>query len=215
MLLHHTNFTTVNGTVTKSKIINHLVRHRMVPLKKSSLYKLIKRCARGLVHRYSTWTKESQDGQKGYLSCRELKELILEIKAKTSGGIAFSTAEIRNEVNEKIRKAFQNKNESHLLPSPIPAHTLNVYASIIKAQDIFNIYSEVGNKTESRAVAEWSLCSTVAYTMVVAVNHFIPNVPKTVFHPKKKDLCAQSVEMWDCVEAAYNKMLGHVNKKWK
>ena len=213
MLLCHTNCTTLFGPVTKSKIINHLVIHNLVPLKKSSLYNLIKQCAQGLLHQDATWTEETQDGQKGYLTFYELNELILEIKQKTTGGVAFSTSEIRNEVNEKIRTLYQKKKKIHLLPTPIPFHTLNVYVSIIKAQDIFNIYGNVGNKTESRAVAEWSLRSTIAYTMVVAVNHFVPNVPKTVFHPKKKDLCAQSVEMWECVESAYNKMLGNVEKK--
>ena len=147
MLLRHTNFTTLFGPVTKSKIINHLVLHNLVPLKKSSLYNLIKQCAQGLLHQDATWTEETQDGQKGYLTFYELNELILEIKQKTTGGVAFSTSEIRNEVNEKIRTLYQKKKKIHLLPTPIPFHTLNVYVSIIKAQDIFNIYGNVGNKT--------------------------------------------------------------------
>ena len=213
MLLRHVNVASDGGTISKSKIIKHLIQYNMVPIKKSSLYILVKRCANGLVHVDSTWTEVAQSGKKGYLTCRDLKELILDLKQRTSGGIAFSSSEIRNEVSDKIRNVFQTKKQSHLLPHTIPLHTLNVYVSIIKAQDVFNIYGAVGNKTESRAVAEWSLRSTIAYTMVVAVNHFIPNVTRTVFHPKKKDLCSQSVEMWDFVETAYNKMLGNENKK--
>ena len=186
LLSSHVSFSTANGSVSKAKVIEYLVKNKMVPIKQSSMYTLSKRAAKGLIHQQSTWTEKSKVGQKGYLSCHELKELILSIKEKTVGGIAFSTSEIKNEIKTKIRDVFFKRNKSHLLPAQIPRHTLNVYTSIIKAQDIFNIYSNVGNKTESRAVAELSLRSTIAYTMVVAVNHFIPNVPRTVYHPKKK-----------------------------
>ena len=66
----------------------------------------------------------------------------------------------------------------------------------------------MGNKTECRHVAEWSIRSTIAYTMVVAVNHFIPGVVATKYHPKKKDLSPKSLSMWSKVEKAYNKMIG-------
>lgn len=88
-------------------------------------------------------------------------------------------------------------------------HTLNVYVSLIKAQSIFNLYKSVGNKTESRHTAEWSIRSTIAYMMVVAATHFLPGVTPTKYHPKKKDLSPKSLQMWENVEKAYNKMLGN------
>lgn len=71
----------------------------------------------------------------------------------------------------------------------------------------------MANKTESRSVAEWSLRSSIAYTMVVCATHFPPNVKRTSFRPKKKDLPPRSVEMWNIVEDSYNKMLGSTREK--
>ena len=65
------------------------------------------------------------------------------------------------------------------------------------------------NKTESRAIAEWSLCSTLAYTMIVACNDFIPDISPLYFHPKKKDLNKDALKLWDIVELSYNKMVGN------
>ena len=212
LLARHTNIPTDHGILSKSKIINHLVKHKMVPLKKTSLYKLSEKSKCGLVHQDATWTEVTVDGRNGYLSSRELNDLILEIKNKTTGGVALSTSEVRREIKNKIISLFQKRRKSHLLPATIPQHTLNVYVSIIKAQNVFNIYGNVSNKTQSRSVAEWSLRSTIAYTMIVAVNHFLPNVPKMQFHPKRRDLSARSVELWNAVEEAYNKMLGTSEK---
>lgn len=95
----------------------------------------------------------------------------------------------------------------HLLPNKISNNTLNHFVNTIKAQFIFNVYETVGNKTESRMVAEWSLRSTLAYAMVVASNHFIPNIEPTIYHPKKKDLNPDAIELWVIVENSYNKLI--------
>ena len=44
--------------------------------------------------------------------------------------------------------------------------------------------------------------------MIVGTTHFFPDVERTRFHPKKKDLNHRSLEMWNLVEDSYNKMLG-------
>ena len=85
----------------------------------------------------------------------------------------------------------------HLLPSKIANTTLNHFVNTIKAQCIFKVYESEGNKNESRMVAEWSLRSTfLAYAMVVASNHFIPNIEPTVYHPKKKELNPDAIKLW-------------------
>lgn len=84
---------------------------------------------------------------------------------------------------------------------------LNHFVNTIKAQCIFNVYGTVANKTESRMVAEWSLRSTLAYGMIVASNHFIPNIEPTIYHPKKKDFNPDAIELWDIVENSYNKLI--------
>ena len=54
MLLRHVNVASDGGTISKSKIIKHLIQYNMVPIKKSSLYVLMKRCANGLLRRDSS-----------------------------------------------------------------------------------------------------------------------------------------------------------------
>ena len=212
LLARHSNIQSENGIISKSKVINHLVKYRMVPIKKTSLYRLSEKSKFGFIHQAATWTEVTGDGRKGYLSNRELNDLIIEIRDMTSGGMALSTSEVRKVVRNRIICLFQKRRKAQLLPATIPEHTLNVYVSIIKAQNVFNIYGNVSNKTESRSVAEWSVRSTIAYTMVVAVNHFLPGVPKTRFHPKKRELSVRSLKLWEIVENAYNKMLGTSGK---
>ena len=208
-LKDHRNVITDNGLViTKCKLIKHVVKHKLVPIKISSMYKLIHNATYGQIPIDATWTEIVQDGKKAYLSSRELNVLIQEIRDKSRGGVSFSMSELRDEVENRIRYVYTSKKKLHLLPIDIPEHTLNVYVSIIKSQSIFNLYKSVGNKTESRHVAEWSIRSTIAYTMVVAVNHFIPGIVATKYHPKKRDLSPKSLLMWSKVEKAYNKMIG-------
>ena len=78
----------------------------MVPVKRSSLYMLSRRILNGRIHENATWTEVSQDGPKGFLTARDLCELILSIKRMTTGGISYSTSEIRNEVENKIVSVY-------------------------------------------------------------------------------------------------------------
>ena len=180
----------------------------MVPIKKTSLYKLTSLVSEGKVPVDATWTELTRDGSKPYLSHREFMNLIQTLKTKTTGGVAYSISEIRREIVNEIRKVYKKRHLLHQLPATIPESTLNAYVSKIKSQNIFNVFSTISNKTESRSVAEWSMRSTLCYTMVVAATHFFPNVDRTFFHPKKKDLNLHAIEMWNAVEESYNKMLG-------
>ena len=96
-----------------------------------------------------------------------------------------------------------------MVPLQFPEKTLNSCVGMIKAQCIFNLYDNVSNKTESRAVAEWSVRSTLAYATAVACTHFIPNASSTYYHPKKKDLNKDAVELWNLAEVCFNKMIGN------
>ena len=156
-----------------------------------------------------TWTEYLREGRNTLLSPKDFNTLILEIQTKSRGGVAYSISELRKEVEQRIRHLFTLKKKLHLLPFKIPECTLNVYVNMIKCQSIFNLHNSVGNKTESRHVAEWSIRSTLAYTMVVATTHFLPDITATKYHPKKKDLSPTSIELWDYAEKAYNKMLGN------
>ena len=53
-----------------------------------------------------------------------------------------------------------------------------------------------------------------AVPSLIAVNHFLPGITKTSFHPNKKDLSYPATAMWDAVENAHNKILGTNEKEW-
>lgn len=135
----------------------------------------------------------------------------------TRGGEAIMLLrELKDKLQVYIFKVHSNNGTLHMLPSKINDCTLNsLIATIIKSQCVFDIYDTVANKTESRAVAEWSLRSTLAYTMIVACNHFLPNIEPTYFHPKKKDLNKDAIALWDIAELAYNKLIGNSSSKEK
>lgn len=101
-----------------------------------------------------------------------------------------------------------------MLPD-IHLNKLNIYAKIIKLQGIFNIHSSIANKTQARAAVEWLLCSTISYAMAVACSHFITEISPTEFHPKKKELNQESLEMWKIVKKTYNKMIGNPQNEVK
>ena len=68
--------------ITKSKCIQYLVTNNLVPVKKTTLYKLSSYVSRNLVHKDATWTEICKDGKKVYLNCHEMEELILYLKEK-------------------------------------------------------------------------------------------------------------------------------------
>ena len=128
-----------------------------------------------MIESSSTWTELSKKGKKRLLSDRGFNNLIHFIKNKTSGGKAMSLSEINDEVKKRIYKEWRKCRFNVDLPSISPT-TLNSYASMIKAQNTFNVYSTINNKTEARAIAEWFIRSTIAYLCVIATTHFVPNI---------------------------------------
>ena len=77
-----------------------------------------------------------------------------------------------------------------------------------KSQPLFNIFENVISKTQSRATAEWSVCSTINYLMTVATTHFFEceTNDSSVQHPLKRDLTIEEVVLWDLCEKYYSIM---------
>ena len=202
---------TMSGNIRISKftIMNYFIEHKMVPVGKNTLYKIDSLVAMGILPQDATWTEIGQYGRKAILSPREIAWLINDIKLCTRGGEAISSNELKDKIQNYIFSVYSKKGKLFLLPYTISERILNSLVSTIKSQCVFDIYSSVGNKTEARIVAEWSLRSTLAYTMVVACNHFLPNVATTYDHPRKKGLSNDAVMLWDIAEGCYNKLLGN------
>ena len=44
--------------------------------------------------------------------------------------------------------------------------------------------------------------------MAVGCVHFVPSIEPTIYHPKKKELSKEALELWNTVEKSYNNMIG-------
>ena len=172
--------------ISKFALMRYLMLTKNVPVQKTTLYKVDTYVSLGLLPEDASWTDFSQNGRKALLEHSDIQDLIMEIKFETQGGEAMSSDEIKEKIISYTFQLYSKKGKLHELPAVLPCYTINSMISTIKAQCLFNIYNNVGNKTESRAIAEWSLRSTLAYTMTVITNHFIPSNSPTYLHPKKK-----------------------------
>ena len=208
--------TVVDGVrISKFSVMGYLKSSRLVPVSKTTMYKIASHVSLGILPKDATWTELGLYGRKALLQPRELMFLIMQIKNETRGGEAMSSDEIKAKIENYIYEMHSKTGTLHTLPMKIPTYTLNSILSTIKAQCIFDIYGTVGNKTESRAVAEWSLRSSLAYAMIVTCNHFLPNATSSCYHPKKKDLNKEPLLLWDIAETCYNKMIGNTGLREK
>ena len=200
--------------ISRLRVIKHLITSHFVPCKVTTCYKVMKLFKLGKIPVCAAWSELGKHGKKRYLSSEGLKSLISSIQQQTEGGFAMSLTEIRGLVLKKIKEEWKNRRSLHLLPT-IPVNTLTQYASVIKAQSIFNVHSSIENKTEARVAAEWSQRSTISYGMTVAATHYIADAEPSKYHPKTKDISVDSLEMLNFVEEAYNKMTNNQGKKIK
>ena len=144
----------------KLTIINYLCDHNLIPVKRTTAYKIESYVSLGVIPQDTTWTEMSKHGRKALLTPTEMMYLIAEIRNEGKGGEAVSSSSIKEKLRRHIFTVWARKGKLQLLPMSIPDTTLNGFVNRIKAQCVFNLFDNVANKTESCAVAEWSIRST-------------------------------------------------------
>ena len=90
----------------------------------------------------------------------------------------------------------------------VPETTLRRYVNEVITELDFNMFTSVSNKTESRAVAEYSIRSTISFLLVVLTTHFIRATP-TKFHKPRKEM--EKNKTWQLVMELNRKVLGLSN----
>ena len=151
----HRNSSTANGNrITVLKLIKFMIRYDMTPIKTSSMYSLCKRFKNGKLPVDANWTNLGRRGRKSYLTSIEFRNLVRKVRKETSGGKAMSSNDLKIMIETHIIDSFQSRKIISQFPTKIPMSTLNTYASILKLQSLFSIFTNVQNKTESRSVAE-------------------------------------------------------------
>ena len=211
-LFFHKPFMINDRNVSQYTLILSLIKKDMVPIQKTVLYNLISRFELELLLENDTWTSVTKKGNKPLLPSHKFKRLISTLREETTGGRGMSFPQVKYRIQQEIRNHWTSKGKLHLLNEP-SNQTLNIYASKIFSQDIFNIETSLKHKTESRAAAEWSIRSAIAYTMAVSVTHFIISTQQTPFHPKKKEVSQEALQLWNLAETYYSKMTESENNK--
>ena len=208
MLLSTVNdkFTFNGKTVSVKKVIDFMINDEIVPVKKTSAYRLLDLYNDACIDSDAKWGVLATPGKKAMLSVSGFNYLVHHVQEATLGGASMTLSAIRDLVKERIHKEYKKVKNTNFLPR-ISRHTLHKYASRIMAEKVFNIFSSIISKTESRVAAEWSIRSTIAYAMVVAVTHFLPFIQPTEYHRKKKEICENGQLLWRLVEKAYTKIL--------
>ena len=158
--------------ISTKKVINYLTAAKLIPVSQTTAYKVDHLCSLGCITENASWTDLSKHGRKALLTPQETMWLILNIRSDTRGGESMGVSEMKDRLRKHIVQVWTKNKKLHLLPYEIPERSIMALVNKIKSQCVFSLYNNVNNKSESRVTAEWSMRSTLAYTAIVAVNHF-------------------------------------------
>ena len=186
-LLHFKCVKILGVKVSRKRLMEHMISYKYVLVKQTSMYKICRKLKLKDMPHGASWTELQKQGRKPMISNCSLQQLIRDIKMSTDSGVAMSTSDVRSLVVEHIKEDWSSRGKLHCLPD-ISVNTLNIYSNIIKSQGIFNIHSSVANKTQARAAAEWLICSTISYAMVIACTLSLPTLNLPTFIQKRKTL---------------------------
>ena len=85
------------------------MENNLVPVKKTSLYKVDCYVTFGLIPEDASWTQLSEYGRKSLLQPKDLMWLILDIKRETIGGNAMGYSEIKSKLEAYIFTVWSKK----------------------------------------------------------------------------------------------------------
>ena len=106
----------------------------------------------------------------------------------TNGGRAMSKDDLKKELSVSIMiKEREKTTGSKYTHDVVPDLMLCRYVNEVITELDFNMFDSVSNKTESRGVVEFSMCSTVSFLLlVILTTHFIRAIPAKFHKPKKE-----------------------------
>ena len=202
--------------LSKAMIIDYMIEHQHVPVKKTALRKLSKTYETTQTLPHTTWTELTAPGRKPHLPGNNLNTIISTIHATTEGGNCLDRSVISQTVEKEIKEVWTANNDERYRHQTIPGSTMRRYIHRIMSHPTLNLQKSVSNKTESHSSAEWSIRSTISYLCVVLSTHYIHAEP-SLFHSKKSSLSSSGIADWDLVEEVNNKVLSihKINKDIK
>ena len=135
----HDGFNYNNRKISVFTIITFLINAEIVPLKKSSLYRILELYITKDLEMDAKWSGITTPGKNPMLSAKGFNFLVDFVQNKTLGGASMTLSKIKELVKEKIRQEWKNRIE---IPS-ISKTTLQKYASRVMMQKVFNIHASI------------------------------------------------------------------------
>ena len=191
--------------LSKYGLIMMMIEKKLVPLSKTQLYVLFNKVENNIDAVPLWWTSNSKYGAKPHLLPKTLTDLTKSFHDRTDGGAAISKKELKTTLCKHIIKDREATTKETYKHDTVPETTLRRYVNDIVSQFDFNIFNNVSNKSESRAVSEYSVRSTISYCLAVLTTHFVRGKP-TPFHKPIKDL--EKISIYQLVEELNKKSLG-------
>ena len=165
----------------RSPTIDYWVLHKFIPVKRSSMYEILKdekKQACWNVDHDSPFSNTKGlifDGAHRYMNYDQLN-LFVSNWYKMEGR-AILKADVRKELERLRGEVAETKGlDKDLLPK-ISDQTVRNYHSFISRMKISTVNNETQQKTENRFIAENSILAAVSYLVTLAANHFIIGTP--------------------------------------
>ena len=191
--------------MSRSLVIKLMIAKKYIPVNKSKMYRLLTEYQINPTSIPKWWHSSCMRGPKHHLDHSTLDEMTDELQKSTEGGRVMSKDDLKRNLNEKIIQDREKKTGLKYSTNNVPESTLRRYVNEVVSQYEFNMFNSVCNKTESRSVAELSICSTVSFLLVLLTTHFIRAKP-TMFHKPQKEM--EKNKTWKLVNDLNKKILG-------
>jgi hypothetical protein len=186
-----------HGKYTKGSAVAFVLKNEYVPVKKSAFYDKMKKDT-------NENTEWFQIGRPALINAEEVAEYIVNMKDGPTNGNTMAASFLYDLIKRLYHK---NCVEEHGMKEcdvkELSNNTIYRVANKVRASDKFNIFKNVSNKTDTRYAAENSERSTIAYSLAVAVSHFIKAPFRKDCHTPYNDMTKGSKLMFDLVKSQH------------
>ena len=172
--------------MSKTGAINQLIdkNNGYVPIKRSQVYGWLKKYKEGNVTEDDIW------GNVGCPVKCAIPDVVTQVLETNTNGKSTAQSQVRELIINQMRDQWVARgNAAYTFKEPGRESYRRWEASIMSHPKL-NVFKKVNTKTKTRHTAEWSIRSTICYTMAVAVAHWIigPSIPR--LHKKDEEMSA-------------------------
>ena len=193
------------GKYAKGSAVSYLLKNEYVPVRRSALYATMKKNLKDS----SEWFNR---GRPALVDAEAVAEHIMNMKDGPTNGNTMGSSFLHDLIKELHRKnCVEGQNMRACDVPKLNYNTIYRIANKVRASDKFSIFQNVSNKTDTRYAAENSQRSTIAYSLAVAVAHFVKAPFQKNFHTPYNEMTNGSKLMYDLVKSQHSPDTSLVN----